>query len=328
MAIQVYPYNISPKIKVSLDSISRLRTKILLQPLSRMQELQLKWNNKVSKIHWSLAIAGGNLTRPQIAKVLSKKDRVVQKQNMSDFTTDELEVINYNNALEYIDYSWYVTNERVTANTIIDLYKTSSEPKLKSVPSKFKGSEADIEQFLDYLQNGSEDPVIQSAIAQIILRLISPFENFNGKITRLLSYLFLYKYGLDFRGVLVMDEYIRRDIVAYRNAVDSASTTHNFTTWLEYYTDGMATQLEKSLEIIRSPIASLGVSKNFWQLNSRQKEIVNLLENPEESITNRDVQKRFKISQITASRDLTTLTKMGLLLPRGKGRSVYYMRVV
>lgn len=328
MAVQIYPYNISPKIRVSLEAINRLRARILLYPLSHAQEIQMKWNSKISKIHWSLAIAGGNLTRPQIAQILVKKDRAIDKTIKLSLSEEEKEVINYNNALDYIDSAWYVSNTRVDPNTILMLYKLSSDPGNNNMPSKFTSSKTDIQIFLDYLQEGSEDPVIQSGLAQVMLRLISPFENYNGKITRLLSSLFLYKHGLDFRGVLVMDELFRRDIVTYRSTVAEATTQKNFTVWLEYYTDGMAVQLTKALEMMRSPVATLGVPSGFWQLNARQKAVLMLLENPEETMTNREVCERFKVSQITASRDLAKLTKIGLLLPRGRGRSVSYMRVV
>ncbi len=45
------------------------------------------------------------------------------------------------------------------------------------------------------------------------------------------------------------------------------------------------------------------------------------------TITNKKVQKLFKVSQITASRDLAKLASVGLLFTHGKGRSVYYTKV-
>ena len=65
----------------------------------------------------------------------------------------------------------------------------------------------------------------------------------------------------------------------------------------------------------------------FWEITTRQKEIMMYLENPTASVTNKTVQKLFNISQITASRDLARLANLGLLLAHGKGRSVYYTKV-
>ena len=64
-----------------------------------------------------------------------------------------------------------------------------------------------------------------------------------------------------------------------------------------------------------------------WKLTERQKKIMEKLENPNIQITNRDVQKMFTVSQITASRDLSKMVNLGILLPHGKGRSIFYTRV-
>jgi len=61
-------------------------------------------------------------------------------------------------------------------------------------------------------------------------------------------------------------------------------------------------------------------------LNDRQNKILERLENPNLKITNKDVQKMFGVSQITASRDLSKMANLGILLPHGKGRSVFYTK--
>lgn len=69
------------------------------------------------------------------------------------------------------------------------------------------------------------------------------------------------------------------------------------------------------------------MAEGFFELNDRQKSILNMLDQPTASITNRLTQKAYKVSQITASRDLAKLTTLGFLFSHGKGRSVYYTRV-
>ena len=87
----------------------------------------------------------------------------------------------------------------------------------------------------------------------------------------------------------------------------------------------MLTQLEK---VTYSNLSSEDYLPNsFWQLNDRQKSILGFLENPDATITNKRVRSLFKISQITASRDLTKLANLGLLFAHGKGRSVFYTKV-
>jgi len=319
--MQVYPYNISPRIKVGLGRIRILRQRILAEIISREEEAQLKWNARLSNIYWSLAIAGGKLTRRELA------DLVRQESYKKELSEDESEAINYKNTLDYINESWYVNPKIVSPTTVLALYTLACQPGLKKIPAKFAERQNQIKLFLDYLQAGNENPIVQAGIAQAQLRIISPFENYNGKISRLLGQLFLYKYGYDFRGMLVTDEYWMKDLNSYRQAIRSASVNQNLTIWLEYYVAALVDQLEKAVEMMRSPIAAHGVGKIYFELNERQKAIMTILDDPEEKITNREVQKEFKVSQITASRDMAKLTNLSLVSSRGKGRSVYYVKV-
>ena len=72
--------------------------------------------------------------------------------------------------------------------------------------------------------------------------------------------------------------------------------------------------------------ASSPAPTTLKRLTIRQKEILYLLEKPETPITNKQIQQVFKVSQITASRDLARLSIVGLLLPHGKGRATYYTK--
>ena len=100
--------------------------------------------------------------------------------------------------------------------------------------------------------------------------LTPPFAQGSGRMARLVNYLFLYRKGFDFRGLLVLDEYIRKDIVALREAVNSVFQTKNLTLWLEYYLQGMVIQLTKAYETESSHTTD----PYFSGLNERQKKIL------------------------------------------------------
>lgn len=137
----------------------------------------------------------------------------------------------------------------------------------------------------------------------------------------------LVKLGYDFRGFIVLDEYFRHDLISYRQAVETSERNKNMTVWLEYFCQGVAMELEKTVEALKTQRFQTELPSTYWSINERQRQILNLLENPTAKITNKLVQKMFKISQITASRDLAKLASLGLLFSRGKGRSVYYTKV-
>jgi Fic family protein len=188
-------------------------------------------------------------------------------------------------------------------------------------------SEKRINTFLEYLEKGHDNPIIQAGIAQIQVINITPFDNGNGRVARLLSYLFLYKHGYDVRGMISFEEYLRRDMITFKRVLDLTKAQGSLTLWLEYFAFAVMTSLEKTVEIIKNLDFQEELPASFWKLNSRQRQILEYLEEPGLEITNKEVQKVHGISQITASRDLAKLTNLGLLLAHGKGRSVYYTRV-
>lgn len=313
-------YNLSPNLVTSLKSIVDLRRKIILSPMSPKNELRLQWEAQLNRVHWSLALSGNTLTRNQMAEVISQR----KTKKLSPM---EKETINYKHGLDFIRHNWIVTPNQVTPTTIQRLYDIACLPTMGTSTTTFNRNKKNIKNLLDYLQTGVEHPVIQAGIAQINLINISPFNDGNGRVARLLVYLFLYRSGFDFREMLVLDEYFRRDIVAVKEAIASAQKYNNVTIWLEYFAVGIETQLKTAFDDIKNTKFKTTIPASYWKLNDRQKRVLNRLDNPDEKITNKEVQDMFGVSQITASRDLSKMASLGILFTHGKGRSVYYTRV-
>jgi len=176
-----------------------------------------------------------------------------------------------------------------------------------------------------YFQKNSNWYLIDKAgIFQIELRSISPFPSYNCIMSRLAGYLILYKNGYDFRRMLILDEYWHKENVKYKTAIEMSAQKQNLTTWLEFYTGAVELELNKTMQALYARRNLSLVPEKFWFLNERQKEIIRYLSNPENKITNREVQKHFGVSQITASRDLIKLVKLGIAVSRGRGRSTFY----
>ena len=148
-----------------------------------------------------------------------------------------------------------------------------------------------------------------------------------GILARLVHYLFLAKYGFDTRGWVTPERVWQADEVTYKRLIEAYTKDHALTRWLEYIAQSMQTNLETLAADIRESRFHIEYPPSFWELSDRQKEIMKLMAHPETTITNRQVHKRFRVSQITASRDLAKLTSLGLLYPHGKGRAVYYTKI-
>lgn len=306
-------YNVSSDIKNSLDKVEFLRQKIALAPISPKMELKLRWEAMVDKIWGALALDKIVLTKTEITKILASRERKKLKPS-------ELAVLGYRKAMNYIFQEWLGSPKTVLPETIIELHDLCSR-------GQFVVGIPDFKQFLDLIQTRPEHPIIQAAVAQIQIIRIRPFFEGNGRVALSLAQLFLDKNGYDFRRIFPIEEHFRHDKEEVEKTIEIAFKSGNLTGWLEYYANSFIAQLEKTMEKIKTSGVAFDLPASFWELTDRQKEIMYFLENPSVSITNKKAQKMFKVSQITASRDLSKLATLGLLFAHGKGRSVYYTRV-
>ena len=89
-------------------------------------------------------------------------------------------------------------------------------------------------------------PVLVSGIAQFQLVHIHSFLDGNGRTSRLLSLLCLYRAGYDFKRLFTISEYYDRDRTAFYRAIQGVREQDmDPTGWLEFFTAGLATQLDE-----------------------------------------------------------------------------------
>ena len=106
---------------------------------------------------------------------------------------------------------------------------------------------ADLVQWLNREQE--IHPVLVSGIAQFQLVHIHPFLDGNGRTARLLSTLSLYRAGYDFKRLFTISEYYDRDRAAFYRAIQSVRQSGmDMTGWLEFFIEGLSTQLAEVTE--------------------------------------------------------------------------------
>lgn len=307
-------YNISPRLNEYLDKIEDLRRRILLTPIPPAKELKLRWEATFNRTHYSLKLAGNPLKKADMLKLLSE---VTHKK----IDKNQQAVLKYKEALDFISQNWKGSASAVDAQSIIDLHKIIGGGGLR-VPK------AGLQHLLDYLQTRAENPIIQAAIINIEMEKMQLFAEQNILIAHLASDLFLYKFGYDFKGFLAYEAAWMEDADDFKQNHQRALQAVNLTLWLEYFASRIFSQLESIVQAIEKPkVAAIDLRESFWQLNERQRSILGYLDSPATTITNRQIQRRYKTSQITASRDLAKLTNLGYLFSHGKGRSVYYTKI-
>jgi len=120
-------------------------------------------------------------------------------------------------------------------------------------------------------------PVLVSGIAQFQLVHIHPFLDGNGRTSRLLSTLCLYKAGYDFKRLFTISEYYDRDRPTFYRSIQSVRENGmDMTGWLDYFITGLETQMievkERGEQVIRKDVL---VRKHG--LNDRQSKALGFL---------------------------------------------------
>jgi Fic family protein len=156
-------------------------------------------------------------------------------------------------------------------------------------------------------------PVLVGGIAQYQLVHIHPFLDGNGRTSRLLSTLCLYRAGYDFRRLFTLSEYYDRDRPAFYRAIRAVNLDKlDLTPWLEYFVAGLDTQLAEVRERGRQAIL-VDVAAQEHSLQGRQAEVLRVLAT-EGHMTIRDLQRRFPgVARRTLQRDLKLLVAQGLV---------------
>jgi len=308
-----FSYTISLQLRETLNVINRLRIQILSLPLPPKTETKLAWEGTAIRTWASLSLAGLNAPKHEVATILANPTRPTRAISA---------ILGLRHAYDYIHDQWRANPRPVSLSAVETLFGLAYPTQ----PIAFSLIEPSLKEFLSYVDAQEEHPVIQAAIAHIHILTIPELPE-PGLFARLVHYVFLAKYGFDIRGYVTPERIWQTDEATYTRLVTAYRRDHTLTRWLEYIAQSMQINLETILADIRESRFHIEYPASFWELSDRQKEILRLMDNPQASITNRQVHKRFKVSQITASRDLAKLTSLGLLYPHGKGRAVYYTKI-
>jgi len=171
-------------------------------------------------------------------------------------------------------------------------------------------------------------PVLVAGIAQFQLVHIHPFVDGNGRTSRLLSTLCLYRQGYDFKRLFTLSEYYDRDRPAFYRALQAVrGQGMDLTGWIEFFVNGLAIQMKEIADRGKRVIRRDVIAQEY-RLNPRQVLAVErLLEQPEIRIEDM-VQLCPGVHRRTLQRDLEGLIEKGVAKAKGAARAIRYtMRI-
>ena len=173
------------------------------------------------------------------------------------------------------------------------------------------------------------DPVVKSGIAHYELVRIHPFVDGNGRTTRVLAAMVLYKDQFDTKRFFALDDFYDQDRRSYYETLNNVDQeTLDLTNWLEYFIEGVAVSINAVKEKV------IGLSKNIKVL--KDKDQISLTDNQtkivewlvtKDRITNKDVRELFDISNRAALNHLEKLMVLNVIKQKGEGRSTHYVLI-
>lgn len=297
-----------------------LRNQILTTALTRQTEQRLMFRSTMQTIHSSLTLAGISITHDEILAILMTPKYAPSSTGVA--------VLSYHNALKWITQHWLGNSQTVSVGDL-QVLATLLVSRSARIDRLFVQNNNDIDSLTTYITSHKDHPIILAGLvhAHFLTHPLGPIDN--GRFARIAHTLIVSQYGYTLRG-LAMHGVEPYDIRAYSFAQSTIKQYGQCTQWLEYIANTIEMTYKRlQLTITRDMRSSPKLDRidRASQLSKREEDILMVLLLPTTKITNRQIQRQFHISPMTANRHLKKLTSVGFLYPHGKGRSVYYTKI-
>lgn len=172
------------------------------------------------------------------------------------------------------------------------------------------------------LENKELHPILITAVFVYEFLSIHPYQDGNGRLSRLLTTFLLLKQDYNFVEYVSFEHVIeaRKDMY-YRVLMETQKHRNTdkelLDKWIVFFLDSLTTLVQK-LKVKYETYNTLKIS-----LNKRQQEVLEYI-NQQKSIQIKDVEKNLQYSRNTLKKDLHYLVKEGMILTTGAGRGVRY----
>lgn len=336
-------YTITPAILNNLINTAGAKALIENAYLIPKWEVALRREALIKNAHASTAIEGNPLSLEQVSELAKGRDIMATRKAKA-------EVLNYLKLLE--DLPNMSEDRRITEKVILKIHKLLTKDVLENADSgiyrsrqvvignritgviTFRPPDAKdvpvlMKEFVKWLISKDAletNPVLTAGISHYEFVRIHPFIDGNGRTARALASLILFLRGFDTKRFFALDDYYDSDRQSYYRVLQSVDPkTLDMTKWLEYFTYGVAFQIDKVKERVLSLSRDIKRKQLKGQiaLTERQMKIVEII-NTHGYVTNRAIREMFKLSDEGALKEINKLLSLGVIKPEGRGRSIRY----
>ncbi|NOQ34223.1 MAG: Fic family protein [Methanosarcinales archaeon] len=333
---------ITNRIASGLTMIERARGFLEAAELSEEWIRSMGDRALVLEAHHTTHIEGTQLT-------LDQSRRLLAGEEVANVDPDDVrELLNYRRAFDLVS-KYLDSSERITEEFILEIHKQLVEGVRggAATPGEYRNVQNYVvnsatgeviyrppapeevsgmmETLVEWLNSETEiHPILMSGISQFQLVHVHPFRDGNGRTSRLLSTLCLYRAGYDFKRLFTISEYYDRDRAIFYKAIqDVRGQDMDMTGWLEYFIEGLATQMQEMVERGKE-IIRLDMVTRDYDLSKRQAIALGyVLEHGVMTIQNYE-QLCSETNRRTLQRDLKGMVDKGLMVLEGSTNQLIY----
>jgi len=338
----MFKYTYTTKLVDNLGKIRELVISLNERRYPNTVLMQFEKSARALSAYSSTSIEGNPLPLTDVKKILKSKP-----ENIRD---TEKEVLNYNNALLYLDKLFKKSNRIEFSNKLIlsihkivvtDLLLSNSLGKYRQQPvfvndpiaretvywpPDHQEIEKRMNELIEFVNTGNSktDNIIKAGIFHQQFVILHPFLDGNGRSVRLLTKVLLAKLGLNKFQLFSFENYYNNNITKYFNKVGAKgdyydiSPDWDFTMWLEYFTDGIIDELLRVTKVLPK------VSTLEEKLEEHHLKILELL-NDSVIVKDSDYAKVTTRTRATRFLDFQKLIDLGMIERKGAGRGSYYV---
>lgn len=177
---------------------------------------------------------------------------------------------------------------------------------------------------------GSTHPAVSAAMAHLNFVSIHPFEDGNGRMSRVMQSLVLARQGILAPEFGSIEQYLAEDTASYYDELRKVqrgtySPEHDATSWVEFCVTAHLAQAERRIELVRNAADRWASLEEIVDNHGWDDRLVIALE---QALSDKTDRARYgaeaDVATATASNDLRRLVDAGYLDQVGKGRTTSY----
>lgn len=334
-------YTISHRLLANIKRISEIISELNNRNFPRVILLDMERRAREISAYSSTSIEGNPLPLTDVKRIL---------KNKPEFARDsEKEVLNYNKALieldtqiksgqEIFNTKLILKIQQAITTGLIESYRCGkirqepvfvNNPKIHQtvyLPPDHQDVEKLLEELFFYLDKNKNviDPLILAGIFHKQFLIIHPFVDGNGRTTRLATKALLAKMGLNTFYLFSFENYYNQNVSRYFQEVGVLGNYYeikdeiDFTSWLEYFTDGIIDELLRVVKELEKEKVS-----PEKELKKHHQKIISYIKK-KGYITDKDYSTLTERAKATRSLDFRKLIADGIIKKVGQGKATYY----